>query len=109
MAAVSRHEASDEDDEEESPPSKRQKVAAACDQCRAKKIKCDGNKPGQWGRLCLRGHRNRATLLGALLLIHFVTQSAHLASCVTGHFHFVNGLYAEAEAQRRSTRTSSFN
>lgn len=52
MAGVARHVASEEDDdvEEESPPSKRQKVVAACDQCRAKKIKCDGNKPGQWRR-----------------------------------------------------------
>ena len=34
-------DAADEDDR----PNKRQKVAAACDQCREKKIKCDGLKP----------------------------------------------------------------
>lgn len=28
--------------------SKRQKVAAACDECRAKKIKCDSKRPGQF-------------------------------------------------------------
>ncbi|KAH0848165.1 C6 transcription factor [Fonsecaea pedrosoi] len=35
-------------------PAKRQKVAAACDQCREKKIKCDGRKP--LCRPCERRH-----------------------------------------------------
>lgn len=96
MASVSRHVlASEEDDdvEEESPPSKRQKVAAACDQCRAKKIKCDGNKPGQWRSLCSDVlHPVTMNCLEVARLVvgrpsadTLVTQPVHLVSFVTDH------------------------
>jgi len=35
-----------EDQEDASPAAKRRRVAAACDQCRSKKIKCDAIRPG---------------------------------------------------------------
>jgi hypothetical protein len=38
-----------------SPAAKRQKVAVACDPCRARKVKCDGNRPTC--RQCMRARR----------------------------------------------------
>ena len=31
-------------------PKKRQKIAVACDPCRARKVKCDGVRPGECSR-----------------------------------------------------------
>jgi hypothetical protein len=39
-----------------SPTAKRQKISVACDSCRARKVRCDGNRPVC--RQCIRGRKN---------------------------------------------------
>lgn len=39
-----------------SPAAKRQKISVACDSCRARKVRCDGNRPVC--RQCIRGRKN---------------------------------------------------
>jgi hypothetical protein len=39
-----------------SPAAKRQKIPVACDSCRARKVRCDGDRP--ICRQCIRGRKN---------------------------------------------------
>lgn len=34
-------------------PNKRRKVAIACDECRARKVRCDGRQPGAYCLTCV--------------------------------------------------------
>ena len=41
----------------DNPKSAQPRVAAACDECRAKKVKCDGLRPGKFCSVCPQPHR----------------------------------------------------
>jgi len=77
-----------------SPAAKRQKISVACDPCRARKVRCDGNRPSC--RQCIRGRKNYTCIYGRMLP---ETQQRHT--------HESEGLDARPSVeQSRGTRES---
>jgi len=77
-----------------SPASKRQKISVACDPCRGRKVRCDGNRPSC--RQCIRGRKN-----------YTCTYDRRLPETQQRHAQELEGLVARPSVeQSRGTRES---